>query len=55
MNDVFQQRLLVLRQEYEDVERELGELESRRSELKTLQLRISGAIEVLENLIQEER
>lgn len=47
-------RLVELRGEFEKGQKELAQLEARREELKNTLLRISGAIQVLEELAQQE-
>ena len=47
---MIRQRVAELRQEYEKGREEMLRLESRRSELHAMLLRISGAIQVLEEL-----
>jgi len=50
MNDKIEERLTELRAELEAGRRMLGDVEARRAELKTTLVRISGAIQVLEEL-----
>ena len=50
-NDLFQ-RITQLRAEYEAGEQQLAALEAREADLKKTMLRISGAIQVLEELLQ---
>ena len=50
MEDTAKARLELLRNEFETGQRQLGELDSRRAQLTETLLRISGAIQVLEEL-----
>lgn len=51
MHDQAAARLRTLRQEYETGQKMLAELEARRLELQQTMLRVSGAIQVLEELL----
>lgn len=55
MLDSIADRLTVLRQELAAGERQLEALEQRRGELRATMLRISGAIQVLDELLAEAR
>jgi hypothetical protein len=50
-----EQRLAVLRQEYESGQMQLRALDQRKQELQNTMLRISGAITVMEELLAEEK
>ncbi|MFC5743224.1 hypothetical protein [Dyella tabacisoli] len=50
-----EQRIAVLRQEYEAGQAQLRALEQRTRDLQNTMLRISGAITVLEELLSEEQ
>ncbi len=54
MKEQLQQRLDELKREYESGQQMMTDLERRQSELQQTLLRISGAIQVLEELIQQE-
>lgn len=54
MNDQVQSRLESLREEYEAGQARLRELERQQAQLTDTMLRISGAIQVLEELLVEE-
>ena len=53
MEDTAKARLELLRNEFETGQRQLAELDSRRAQLTETLLRISGAIQVLEELTNE--
>ncbi len=53
MKDRLEQRLKELRIEFEQGQKMLGDLEKRQSELRDTLLRISGAIQVLEEVLQQ--
>lgn len=53
MQQQLQNRLAELRAEYEAGQKVLAELEARRAELQQTMLRISGAIQVLEELASQ--
>lgn len=53
--EMLEQRLTVLRQEYEAGQSQLRALEQREADLRNTMLRISGAITVLEEMLAEER
>lgn len=50
MTTTITDRLATLRREYEEGQRALADLESRQRQLRDTMLRISGAIQVLEEL-----
>lgn len=54
MKDKIQQRLQELRSEFESGQKMLTDLETQQATLKTTLLRISGAIQVLEELMTAE-
>lgn len=54
MNNKLQERLGRLKSEYESGQTVLAELEAKQSQVKETLLRISGAIQVLEEMIGEE-
>lgn len=54
MRDEIEARLQQLKDEYEAGQRMLAELEQRKASLEQTLLRISGAIQVLEELLQRE-
>lgn len=54
MQDKIQQRLQELKSEYESGQKMLTDLEMQQATLKTTLLRISGAIQVLEELMAPE-
>ena len=54
MKDKLEQRLQDLRSEFESGEKMLAELESKRSDLQATLLRISGAMQVLQELLGQE-
>jgi predicted nuclease with TOPRIM domain len=53
MNERFNQRLAELRDNYQAGQVQLQRLEAQRSEIQQTLLRISGAIQVLEELLDE--
>lgn len=53
MNEKIEQRLSELRAEFESGQEMLTDLENQQANLKTTLLRISGAIQVLEELINQ--
>ncbi len=53
MQEQLQQRLLDLKREYESGQQMLADLERRQNELQQTLLRISGAIQVLEELLAQ--
>jgi predicted nuclease with TOPRIM domain len=53
MNERFNQRLAELRDNYQAGQAQLQRLEAQRSEIQQTLLRISGAIQVLEELLDE--
>ncbi len=53
MRDKLEQRLKELKAEYETGQKMLADLEARQSELRHTLLRISGAVQVLEELLAE--
>jgi hypothetical protein len=53
MEDQARTRLDLLRQEFESGQRQLSDLDGRRAQLTETMLRISGAIQVLEELLGE--
>lgn len=55
MRSTLENRLQTLRAEYKSGQTMLTELEAKQTNLRTTLLRISGAIQVLEELIQEEQ
>jgi uncharacterized coiled-coil protein SlyX len=54
MQEQLQQRLASLREEFAAGQKVLAELENRQAELRQTLLRISGAIQVLEEVLQPE-
>lgn len=54
MRAILEQRLAALRAEYEAGQQMLAELEQRQAQLQTTMLRISGAIQVIEEVLNEE-
>ena len=54
MHDQMTARLQALRQEYETGQKMLADLEARKLDLQQTLLRLSGAIQVLEELLEEE-
>ncbi|HSN75400.1 MAG TPA: hypothetical protein VL334_10000 [Anaerolineae bacterium] len=55
MRPQLEQRLAELKSEYEAGQKMLADLEAKKADLQTTLLRISGAIQVLEDLLAEER
>ncbi len=53
MQDRLEQRLQELKAEFELGQRKLAELEAQANDLRTTMLRISGAIQVVEELLAE--
>lgn len=53
LKERIEQRLTELRAEYESGQKALSELEARQANLRTILLRVSGAIQVLEELLAE--
>ena len=53
MQDVLQQRLAKLREDYESGVQAMNEIQQRQDDLRATLLRISGAIQVLEELLQD--
>ncbi len=53
MNERLEQRLEELRQEFESGQKVLAELETKQAQVKETLLRISGAIQVLEEMLKE--
>ena len=51
MREQMQERLAALRREFESGRRMLGELEARQADLQQTLLRIGGAVQVLEELL----
>ncbi len=54
MRDQLENRLSDLRKEFEEGQKMLSELDSRRENLRQTMLRISGAIQVLEELLNNQ-
>jgi chromosome segregation ATPase len=54
MREQLEQRLKILRSEFESGQKMMSELESKQANLRDTLLRISGAIQVLEELIRSE-
>lgn len=54
MKELIEQRLAGLRSEFEAGQTLMADLESRQAQLRSSLLRISGAIQVLEELLNEE-
>lgn len=54
MNQHIEQRLADLRQEYESGQKVLAELQQKQDQVRATLMRISGAIQVLEELLQAE-
>jgi ABC-type transporter Mla subunit MlaD len=55
MKDKLEQRLQELKSEFESGQTMLSDLEAQQANLKTTLLRISGAIQVLEELLSDDR
>ena len=55
MRDQVEQRLAELRSEYQAGQKMLADLEAKQDELRQTLLRISGAVQVLEELLQPEQ
>lgn len=55
MRDKIEERLAQLRQEYDEGQRLLADLDARKANLQATLLRISGAMQVLEELLAGER
>lgn len=53
MREVLQQRLAKLREDYESGVQAMNEIQQRQDDLRATLLRISGAIQVLEELLQD--
>lgn len=53
MREQLEERLNQLKAEFEEGQKLLADLEARQANLKTTMLRISGAIQVLEELLAE--
>lgn len=53
MKDIVQQRLKQLKNEFESGQKMMADLETKRANLETTLLRISGAIQVLEELLSQ--
>ena len=51
MKDMIEKRLAELKAEYDIGQRKLADMEKRRAELEATMLRISGAIQVLEEML----
>lgn len=54
MKEQLEQRIGQLKAEFENGQKMLNDLESKEAELKQTMLRISGAIQVLEEMLSEE-
>ena len=54
MNQKLQQRLETLKSEYEAGQKMLSELDTRRQNLTTTLLRIEGAMQVLQEMLEQE-
>ncbi len=54
MKEQLEKRLAELKAEYEAGQKMLADLEKKRSELQATLLRISGAIQVIEEMLQQE-
>lgn len=54
MRDQLDQRLTQLKSEFQEGQKMLADLEARQNELRSTLLRISGAIQVLEELLAAE-
>ncbi len=54
MKEQLERRLAELKAEYEAGQKMLADLEKKRSELQATLLRISGAIQVIEEMLQQE-
>ncbi len=55
MKPQLEQRLEQLKSEFDSGQKMMADLESQQSNLKSTMLRISGAIQVLEEILQKER
>lgn len=55
MQERFKQKIKTLKQEYEAGRKMMAELEAKQNGLRDTLLRISGAIQVLEELLNEEQ
>jgi septal ring factor EnvC (AmiA/AmiB activator) len=53
MKNIVQQRLKQLKNEFESGQKMMADLEAKRANLETTLLRISGAIQVLEELLSQ--
>ena len=53
MREEIEKRMAELRKEYESGQKVLGELEAKQAQVKETLLRISGAIQVLEEMLQD--
>ena len=54
MRAQLEQRLIELKSEYETGQKMLADLEAKKADLQTTLLRISGAIQVIEEVLAEE-
>lgn len=52
MKEKIENRLIELKSEFDSGQKMMAELEKKRSELETTMLRISGAIQVIEELLK---
>lgn len=52
MKEKLENRLIELKSEFDSGQKMMAELEKKRSELETTMLRISGAIQVIEELLK---
>ena len=55
MKDQLEKRLAELKSEFEAGQKMLADLEKKRAELETTMLRISGAIQVIEEMLAREQ
>ena len=54
MRELLEKRLAELKTEYEQGEKMLSDLDARREQVRQTLLRISGAVQILEEMLKEE-